>query len=79
MPRARDRPVAEILSGAKASTRPGQDKAACAIEPGEGVLYFLVHANVEAVEAVGAVERDEQDAVAALGEDSGLVGHAAEP
>ena len=34
---------------------------------------------VHRVARVGAVERDEQDAVAALGEDSGCVGHAAEP
>ena len=47
------------------------------VELVERVGHALRERGVDGVAHLGAVERDDQDAVAALGEDGGLVGHGA--
>ena len=71
----RDRAVVEVLPGAEAAAGAGQDDHARIAEVGERVAQLLVHRGGEAVEPVGAVERDPRDAVVQL-EVDGLVSHA---
>ena len=57
----RDGAVVEILPGAKAAPGAGQHDDARIAEVGERVAQLVVHLRGEAVEPVGAVERDAGD------------------
>ena len=71
----RDRAVVEILPGAEAAPGAGQHHDARIAEVGERVAQLLVHLLGEAVQPVGAVERDPRDRPVRL-EVDGLVSHA---
>src|SRR5688572_10196837 len=68
-------PLVEVLAGAEAAAGAGQNHHPRIAERVERVAYLAVHLDVEAVEPVGAVERDPRDPGVRL-EVDGFVGHA---
>src|SRR4029453_3527559 len=71
----RDGAIVEVLSGAKAAARPGQDDNARIAQVTESVAQFAMHATREAVQAIRTVERDPRDSVRARNRNV-LVAHA---